>query len=228
MSLHAVPYWWPGGFADWSSAANMGNSLHQRKYGQNVSTCLRQREHVMKQSSETVRSIRQRRPGCQFALSAGIGLLAAACTTVIPSSGPPTVIRSTPFGSQVVSGNQPVVQPGGTLAAPPAGLEPNRPPAAAVGDRSGIYGGTAVPLNTGGGLCIANQTISGFKVDGNSVRWGRFRGTIAADNGLQMVNGNTSVFGRFVGDRFEGQMSTTRRASGPGCSFMMSLERTSS
>jgi hypothetical protein len=180
----------------------------------------------MKQFSETGGSNRRRRTGCQFALSAGIGLLAAACTTVIPSSGPPTVIRSTPFGSQVVSGGQPVVQPGGTLAAPPAGLEPNRPPAAAV-DRSGIYGGTAVPLNTGGGLCITNQTISGFKVNGNSVRWGRFRGTIAADNGLQMVNGDTWVFGQFVGNRFDGQISTISRLRGPGCSFMMSLERTS-
>jgi hypothetical protein len=181
----------------------------------------------MKQFLATGRSIRQLPVARQFALSAAIGLLAAACTTVIPASGPPTVIRSTPFGSQVVGGGQPVVQPGGNLAAPPAGLEPNRPPAAAGGDRSGIYGGIAVPLNTGGGVCIANQTISGFKVDGNSVRWGRFRGTIAADNGLQMVNGNTSVFGQFVGDRFEGQISTTRRVSGPGCSFMMSLERTS-
>jgi hypothetical protein len=120
-----------------------------------------------------------------------------------------------------------VVQPGGTLAAPPAGLDPN-PPTAAGGDKSGIYSGIAVPLNTGGGLCISNQTISGFKVNGNSVRWGRFRGTIAADNGLQMVNGNTWVFGQFVGGRFDGQMSTSTRVSGPGCSFRMSLERTSS
>nr|WP_294520247.1 hypothetical protein [uncultured Rhodopila sp.] len=161
-------------------------------------------------------------------MSAGIGLLAAACTTIIPGSGPPTIIRSSPLGSQVVSGPQPVVQPGGTLAAPPAGLESNRPPAAASVDRSGIWSGTAVPLNTGGGVCIANQTIRDFKVTGNSVRWGRFRGTIAADNGLQMVNGNTWVFGQFVGNRFDGQISTSTRANGPGCSFMMTLERTSS
>ena len=179
----------------------------------------------MKQFSETDRSIRRHPTRCQFALSIGIGLLAAACTTVIPSSGPPTIIRSTPFGSQVVSGSQPVVQPGGTLAAPPA---PNPPPAAAIVDRSGVYSGIAVPLNTGGGVCIGNQTISGFTVKGNSVRWGRFRGTIAADNGLQMVNGNTWVFGQFVGGRFDGQISTTSRLNGPGCSFMMTLEMTSS
>jgi hypothetical protein len=181
----------------------------------------------MKQFSETGKSIRQRPGSCRLALSAGIGLLAAACTTVIPPSGPPTVIRSTPFGSQVVSGSQPVVQPGGTLAAPPAGTEPNRPPAAASRDRSGVYSGTAVPLNTGGGACIANRTINGFKVTGNSVRWGRFRGTIGADNGLQMVNGNTWVVGQFVDGRFDGQISTSTRSIGPGCSFMMSLERTS-
>lgn len=180
----------------------------------------------MEQSSDKGGSMRRR--WWQVALSAGIGLLAAACTTVIPSSGPPTIIRSTPFGSQVISGNQPVVGPGGNLAAPPPGLEPNLPPPTASGSRSGIYQGIAVPLNTGGGQCIANQTITGFKVNGNSVRWRGFRGTIAADNGLQMVNGGTWVVGQFVGDRFDGQISSTSRLSGPGCSFMMSLQRTSS
>ena len=179
----------------------------------------------MRQFLQTGGSIRWRPTRCRFAISAGIGLLAAACTTVIPASGPPTVIRSNPFGSRVVSTSQPVVQPGGTLAAPPAGLERNRPATPTGGDRSGVYGGIAVPLSTGGGICLANQTITGFKVNGNSVRWGRFRGTIAADNGLQMVNGDTWVFGQFVGDRFDGQISTTSRLSGPGCSFRMSLER---
>jgi hypothetical protein len=42
-----------------------------------------------------------------------------------------------------------------------------------------------------------------------------------------MVNGNTWVVGQFVDGRFDGQISTSTRSIGPGCSFMMSLERTS-
>jgi hypothetical protein len=40
-----------------------------------------------------------------------------------------------------------------------------------------------------------------------------------------MVHGNTWVFGQFVGGRFDGQISNSGRMNGPGCSFMMSLER---
>jgi hypothetical protein len=42
-----------------------------------------------------------------------------------------------------------------------------------------------------------------------------------------MVNGNTWVFGRFSGTRFDGQISTMGR-SGPGCSFIMTLQKTGS
>jgi hypothetical protein len=185
----------------------------------------RHRERIVKEPSGEDGSIRKM-PRChQIAAGFGIGLLAAACTTMHPSSGPPTVIHSTPFGSsQVPTGGQPPIPPGGAPAVPPTGLTP---PPANVGDRNGTYSGTASPLSTGGGACLTNQSVSGFRVDGNSVRWGRFHGTISRDNGLQMVNGNTWVFGQFVGTRFDGQISTTR-GSGPGCSFIMTLEKTGS
>ena len=153
---------------------------------------------------------RHSRPKVAAALA--IALLTAACTTIIPSSGAPTVIANTPFGSYPIAN-----QPGGPAA--------NQPPPANSGDRSGTYSGTATVLTTGGGVCLNNRRVSGFHVRGNSVRWGQFHGTIASDNGLQMVYGTTWVFGQFVGDRFDGQISMGMRWNGPGCSFMMSLTK---
>jgi hypothetical protein len=176
----------------------------------------------MNQSSEEDGLIRRMARCLRAIASLGVGLWVAACTTIIPASGPPTVIYNTPFGSTSVSPSG--SRPGDNLAIPPTGLMPTLPPPVG-GNRNGTYSGTAVPLNTGGGLCITNQTVKRFHVHGNSVRWGRFHGTIAPDNGLQMVNGNTWVFGQFVGTRFDGQISTSNW-SGPGCSWIVTLERT--
>ncbi len=156
-------------------------------------------------------------------MSLAIGLVSTGCTS-ISQGGPPTIIHSTPFGSTVISqGGQPT---GGGPATPPPGLTPDAPPASVViGSRDGVYAGVAVPLNTGGGLCIRNQTIAGFTVHGDAVRWGRFRGRIEND-GLQMVNGNTWVFGQFDGPRFNGQISANGPRGRPGCTFMMTLEKT--
>jgi hypothetical protein len=145
-------------------------------------------------------------------ISAGlwIGLLTTGCTTIIPPGGPPVVIYNTPFGS--------------------TRLNPGGPPSGPVGvstttsvNPDGVYHGIAVPLSTGGGLCRANIDVRRFRVHGRSVRWGNFRGTIEK-HGLQMVFGNTWVFGQFVGDQFQGQISSFGR-SGPGCSYMMSLTK---
>jgi hypothetical protein len=96
------------------------------------------------------------------------------------------------------------------------------------GDRNGTYSGTADVLTTGGGVCITNRTVSGFHVHGDSVRWGRFRGRITSRDSLQMVNGNTWVIGRFFGTRFEGQISVMGPLGSPGCSYILTLERTGS
>ena len=111
------------------------------------------------------------------------------------------------------------------LAGPPPGLD--NPPAGIVqpGDRNGIYAGTAVPLETGGGLCIENQPVSGFTVRSNSVSYGGFRGRIAIDGGLQMVYGQDWIFGQFEGATFHGQLDLNGRFGAPGCTCMLSLER---
>jgi hypothetical protein len=148
----------------------------------------------------------------------------SGCTMVIPPGGPPTVIQNTPFGSSVVSQGG---QLGGSLAAPPSNLDPDLPGTlpAMTGPRDGIYSGVAVPLNTGGGVCITNQPIDGFRVTGDQVRWGQFRGRIRGD-ALQMVQGNTWVFGQFEGNRFNGQITMSGRFQSPGCTFMLTLAKT--
>jgi hypothetical protein len=149
----------------------------------------------------------------------GCGLLTAACTYISADGGPPAVIYSSPFGSsQLYAGGRP--------AAPPGGPQPAESPPVTAAERSGTYSGIAVPLDTDGGLCISNRTVRGFRVHGRSVRWGGFHGTIAPDGGLQMVYGRTWVFGQFVGKTFQGQISTDTWVHGPGCSFMMTLEKT--
>src|SRR5262245_55554933 len=95
----------------------------------------------------------------------------------------PLLLATACSGTNVVldtaAGVTPIYTPPGPdgLAAPPPGLQ-NLPPQApfAVGDRSGTYAGTAVPLVTGGGICIDNRPVSDFRVRGNSVRYGGYRG----------------------------------------------------
>ena len=162
------------------------------------------------------------------AVLAGLGVaLTSACTAVYEGGGPPTVMVSSPFGPpRIVAGGTNAAPPGGSLAMPPPNLEPPQPSAPTVVDRSGVYSGTAAVLDTGGGVCLQNQTVRGFRVTGPRVRWGRFRGTIAPDNGLQMVSGTTWVYGQFYGDTFHGQISFWGRFNNPGCTYVMELHKT--
>jgi hypothetical protein len=155
--------------------------------------------------------------------------LTVLCLLLLDCSGnnawqQPTVILDTAAGPRTLLSPAPAM-PGGAVA-PPPGLE-NAPPSNPVPPvrRDGTYVGTAVPLDTGGGLCIATHQVSGFHVQGNSVRFGGFRGTIDANNGLQMVSRRDWIAGQFDGDTFRGQMDVTGRFDAPGCTFMMTLQR---
>lgn len=163
----------------------------------------------------------------QTSLTAGLGFLVSACTAIYQGGGPPTVLVSSPFGPpRVVSGGTPNLPPGGNLAMPPANMEPVQPAAVPAGSRSGVYSGVATVLDTGGGVCLQNQTVRGFRVSGNKVRWGGFRGTIAPDNGVQMVFGTTWIYGQFVGDAFQGELTQWGNFNNPGCTYMMELRKT--
>jgi hypothetical protein len=140
---------------------------------------------------------------------------------VFGCSGPPTVLLDTPTG--VVPLNAPApVMPGG-LAAPPPGLEPLSPLPAHGISRDSSYIGTATVLDTGGGLCTETLKVSDFVVLGATGRFGGFRGTIAADGGVQMVYGQDWIVGQFEGATFHGQLNILGRFGSPGCTYMLNL-----
>jgi hypothetical protein len=158
-------------------------------------------------------------PGQVSAAVAGVlCVLLAGC-----SGTAPTVLLDTPTGVKPIYQPSPAM-PGG-LVGPPPGLNGQPPPPVRRGDLSGTYAGTAVPLNTGGGLCIQNQRVGGFRVRGNSVRYGGFRGTIAPGGSVQMVYGQDWIFGQFEGATFRGQLDLRGRFGAPGCTYQFSLER---
>ena len=160
-----------------------------------------------------LRGVRQARTAAAW------GLLLASC-----SGGGPAVLLDTPTGVTPIYTPSPTMPSG--LAAPPPGLANSPPPPAQPVNRSGTYAGTAVPLDTGGGICLSDQQVGNFRVRGNAVRYGGFRGRIQPDGGLQMVYGQDWIIGQFEGATFHGQLDLNGRFNQPSCTYMLSLQRT--
>lgn len=129
------------------------------------------------------------------------------------NSGPNVVLATSAGVTPIYTPNAPplVVPPGTTLPRPPV-------------DRSGTYAGIAVPLNTGGGLCLDRVPVKGFRVRGKSVHFGGYRGTIDASEGLQMLYGRDWIVGQFEGAVFQGQLVLYGNF-GQMCSYLMTLQR---
>jgi hypothetical protein len=108
---------------------------------------------------------------------------------------------------------------------PPAALPAPGP----AGARDGVYVGTAnVSASSGYTTCQQTMNVTGFRVDGNVVRFGGFRGTIA-DNGrvAQTFFRGMWFAGQFVGPKFLGyvdasQGSTTQTI---GCVYGITVTR---
>jgi hypothetical protein len=132
----------------------------------------------------------------------------------------PNVTVNAPTGVTATAGAQ---SPGLLGASQTALRGGSLPPSPA--NRSGSYAGTATPIETGGGLCLETQKVSNFIVRGNSVHFGGFRGTIAPDNGLQMIYGRQWIVGQFEGPTFHGQFDIPGTFGAPECSYMLNLER---
>jgi hypothetical protein len=143
----------------------------------------------------------------------------------------PQVVLDTPSGDVPLNAPQPTTGMPGGLAGQPPRLEPAMPapgPAAApaaVVHRDGTYSGIADVLMTGGGLCIENRPIGNFRVDGDTVRFGGFRGRIAPDGGLQMAYGQDWIVGQFEGATFHGHLDVPAPFATPGCSYKFDLRR---
>lgn len=153
-----------------------------------------------------------------FGIIAILGLFTTACTAGHGSGSPSASNDDWPFEQSSRTQSPPA---GDALAANPDG---NRPAQAQSG-QDGVYSGSAFPSNTGGGACVRKERISDFRVDGTSVRWRAFRGTIR-NNRLRMVHGNTWITGQFTGDRFNGQIVMLGQFGEPRCTFAVTLDRT--
>jgi len=150
-------------------------------------------------------------------------LMLLGCTVQTGLPGP-NVTFDTPMGPVPLNAPAPV-GPGSGLAAPPPGLEPMSPVPARSVSRDGTYSGRAEVLSTAGGMCLHGMNVSNFRVRGNSVRFGQFRGTIAPDGGLQMVSRGTWIVGQFEGATFQGQVDAAGNWDMPGCTFFLTLDR---
>lgn len=136
--------------------------------------------------------------------------------SVTLTSGPVVVPVYVPPSRQQSA--QPV--PGGTTLPTPA----------RAAGRSGTYAGVMEPLSSAGGdiNCLNTIQITGWYVNGNRVRFGRFHGIIDGDDGLQMVYDGDWITGQFDGATFRGQLiDYGTRNTGPGCAFMISVRRVS-
>jgi hypothetical protein len=147
----------------------------------------------------------------------------AACVWLAACSAGPTVLVDTPSGVTPIYTPSPAMPDG--LAPPPPGLGASPSVPLTPVNRDGNYAGTAVPLDTGGGICISNQQVGNFRVRRNTVRYGGFSGRIAPDGGLQMVYGQDWIIGQFEGATFHGQLDLNGRFGAPGCTYMLSLDR---
>lgn len=146
---------------------------------------------------------------------------AAACNATLEPANfqtgtPETLVIHAPGGS-----------PGGALAAPPSGLDPDvrgvMPPTG--GSRSGVYSGVIEPLDTGGGRCTGSQAVRDFRVSGNTVSWEQFSGQIVG-NDLRMRQGNDWVTGAFEnGNQFSGRIGSNGPDQPPGCAWRIRLSK---
>lgn len=151
------------------------------------------------------------------------GLIPAYLVLFGCSGAAPNVMLDTPTGAVSLNAPAPAM-PGGSVP-PPPGLGAAPAGLNQAVSRDGNYSGNAMVLNTGGGQCRGTFTMTNFRVGGNLARFGGFRGTIDAEGGLQMVYGEDWIIGQFEGATFHGQVDLWGR-TGPGCSYMISLERT--
>ena len=147
-----------------------------------------------------------------------VGLMLSGC------SGPPNVYALTPNGPVSLYTPSPTM-PGGQVG-PPPGLGSPPVPTPQPGDINGTYTGAATLFATAGNLCRETLKIVGFRVYNGRVRFGRYRGRIDSDGGLQMVSDNQWIIGQFEGATFHGQVTFQNNFT-YGCTYLINLQRTS-
>ena len=62
-------------------------------------------------------------------------------------------------------------------------------------------------MRPGSVSCPPELTLKNFRVEGNQVRFGGFRGTIQPDGSVQIPNRDVWLTGRFAGTEFRGEFT---------------------
>jgi hypothetical protein len=137
---------------------------------------------------------------------AAAGMALAACTEVYttPPGGGPLELTAV-YTTLPVVGTQPVPRP---------------PPSTPYG-HDGVYAGTAQALYSAGAQCAEFRHAANFRVEGRTVTFGPFRGTIGQEGGLRMIYGQNTLVGHFEGNGFRGVITFQV----PPCSYAMALWR---
>jgi hypothetical protein len=98
----------------------------------------------------------------------------------------------------------------------------------AIGDRNGVYVGTADAEINGSFSCPTPMSVTGFRVDGNVMRFGGFRATIA-DNGSvgETVFRGMWLTGQFDGPTFHGHINAFGDTTGQlnACAYAITATR---
>jgi hypothetical protein len=103
--------------------------------------------------------------------------------------------------------------------------ETTAPVPAPASGRDGIYTGSAVEAN-GQVTCSSPLSISNFRVEGNTVRFGGFSGPIAPDGTVMLPFDSAWLTGRFVGQTFNGTIETNVGIGLPrDCTYRIAARR---
>ena len=89
----------------------------------------------------------------------------------------------------------------------------------------GIYTGSAVEAN-GQVTCPTPLSVSNFRVEGNTLRFGGFSGSIARDGTVLLPFDGAWLTGRLVGETFSGTIETASRVGLPrDCTYRIAVRR---
>jgi hypothetical protein len=175
-------------------------------------------------------------PGRTALAAVGLAAALAGCTaqfTQQPGGGvTPTLLQANIPGVGPVPLDPATAQPLAQAVPPPPNLtpvpgNPLPPPTTALG-HDGNYNGWAELLSGGGGgpNCPSRVRVTNFRVKGDRVHFGGFRGRVDAQGGIQIAYGTTWLTGQFTGAEFTGtlaQMPVFSNAQ--GCTYRMVLDR---
>ena len=97
--------------------------------------------------------------------------------------------------------------PPASTPTPPGSAPAAAQSASSIGVYDGLYVGTTVSMRPASISCPAELTVRNFRVVGDQVEFGGFRGPIQRDGSVQILNRDVRLTGRFSGTEFRGEFT---------------------